>query len=84
MSHTVEFETRAKKEFFKLSRDMQKLLAAVIDDLSNNPRPAGAKKLIGQEGYRVRQGNYRILYTVHDKIKTMRIYRIGNRKDVYR
>lgn len=84
MNYSVELETKAKKEFFKLSVETQKLLAAVIDDLSKNPRPIGAKKLVGQEGYRVRQGNFRVLYTIHDKTKTVRIYRIGDRKDIYR
>lgn len=84
MNYSIELETKAKKEFLKLSIDTQKLLSAVIDDLSKNPRPVGAKKLAGQEGYRVRQGNFRILYTIQDKTKTVRIYRIGDRKDIYR
>jgi mRNA interferase RelE/StbE len=84
MNYFIELETKAKKEFSKLSVAAQKLLAAIIDDLSKNPRPIGAKKLVGQEGYRVRQGNFRILYTINDRAKTVRIYRIGDRKDIYR
>lgn len=84
MSYHVDLETGAKKEFIKLPRDVQELLGAVIDDLANDPRPPGARKLIGQEGYRVRKGDYRILYTIHDKEKRVRIYRIGHRREVYR
>ena len=52
--------------------------------LSNNPRPFGAIKLANEEGYRVRIGNYRVLYRVEDKTKEIFIYRIKHRKEVYR
>lgn len=84
MSYRVEFETRAKKEFLKLATGIRQDLADVIDDLAENPRPPGAKKLVGQNGYRVRQGDYRILYLIDDRARLVRIYRVGNRRDVYR
>lgn len=84
MSYRVEFETRAKKEFLKLAAGVRQDLADVIDDLAENPRPPGAKKLVDQNGYRVRQGDYRILYLIDDRARLVRIYRVGNRRDVYR
>ena len=84
MTYTLVFETRAKKEFFDLPRQSVDLLRHVIDDLENNPRPSGAKKLSGADGYRVRKGDYRVLYTINDKDRVVTIYRIGHRKDVYR
>ena len=52
--------------------------------LGREPRPPGARKLTGREGYRIRIGAYRILYEVEDEQRRIRIYHIGHRKDVYR
>ncbi len=52
--------------------------------LSNNPRPFGIKKLFGREEYRIRIGNYRILYTINEKEKKVEIVSVGHRKEVYR
>lgn len=84
MAYRVELETHAKREFLKLSRDVQKRLADVINDLSSDPRPPGIKKLIQVEGYRIRKGDYRFLYTIDDEEKLVRIYRIGHRREIYR
>lgn len=84
MSYRVELETKALREFRALPKGARELLGDVLDDLERNPRPPGAKKLINQEGYRIRKGKYRILYTVHDKESLVRVYRIGHRREVYR
>jgi mRNA interferase RelE/StbE len=56
-----------------------------IHDLSGDPRPNSSEKLAGYDDrYRVRQGNYRIVYAIDDKASHVTIYRIGHRKDVYR
>jgi mRNA interferase RelE/StbE len=52
--------------------------------LEENPRPSGIKKLEGQESYRLRVGDYRVLYTVDDKIKQVVILAVGHRREVYR
>ena len=52
--------------------------------LKDNPRPVGCKKLTNEEGYRIRVGNYRILYKIDDKNFSINIYKITHRKDVYR
>lgn len=84
MKYHIEFESRARKEFLDLPSNIQERLSTGIDDLENNPRPPGAKKLIGQEGYRIRKGDYRILYTIDDQSKLIRIYHLGHRREVYR
>ncbi len=84
MTYRVELETRARREFLELPRDIQRRLSGAIDDVTLNPRPPGAKKLTGQDGYRVRQSSYRMLYVVNDREKIARIYRIGHRREIYR
>ncbi|MFH0800235.1 MAG: type II toxin-antitoxin system RelE/ParE family toxin [Pseudomonadota bacterium] len=84
MSYRVEIETSAIREFQKLPKEAKASLGDVLDNLEREPRPLGAKKLINQEGYRIRKGDYRILYAVDDKALVVQVYRIGHRRDVYR
>ncbi len=63
--------------------DIWKILAK-IEKLADDPRLAGCEKLTEQEFYRVRQGRYRIAYSIHDNELTVWIIKIGHRKDVYR
>ena len=63
--------------------DVQRILSA-IQQLAENPRPAQSKKLSGQERFRIRQGNYRILYTIEDDQLVVCVVKVGNRRDVYR
>jgi mRNA interferase RelE/StbE len=64
-------------------RDLRRILAT-IDSLSEDPRPAGIEKLSGQERYRVRQGDYRIIYEIKDEDVIVVVVKVGHRKDVYR
>ncbi len=84
MAYLVELETRARREFRDLPREASRTVASVLDDLQNDPRPPGAKKLSGVPGYRIRKGDYRILFTIDDKRRLVRIYRVGHRREVYR
>ncbi|HTY61764.1 MAG TPA: type II toxin-antitoxin system mRNA interferase toxin, RelE/StbE family [Acidobacteriota bacterium] len=65
------------------NRDLRKILA-VIESLSEEPRPSGIEKLSGQDRYRIRQGNYRIIYEISDKEVVVVVVKVGHRKDVYR
>jgi len=62
----------------------QERVNRAITRLAENPRPPGAKKLITRDGYRIRVGDYRILYHVDDVAKVVIIYRVMSRGDVYR
>ncbi len=64
-------------------KDIKRILSS-IKTLASNPRPPQAKKLSGQERYRLRQGNYRILYSIEDDRLIVCVVKVGNRKDVYR
>ncbi|MBC8205705.1 MAG: type II toxin-antitoxin system RelE/ParE family toxin [Kiritimatiellaeota bacterium] len=64
-------------------KDVQRILSA-IQQLANDPRPPQSKKLSGQERFRIRQGSYRILYTIEDDRLIVCVVKVGNRRDVYR
>jgi mRNA interferase RelE/StbE len=82
--YRVEIKKSAAKEIEKLPRkDIQAVLHE-INVLSKNPRPHGCKKLSADQKYRVRCGNYRILYSIEDEILTVFIVKVRHRKDVYR
>ena len=85
MSYTVIIENKAQKDFLRLLPPYDNSIKKAIDGLVNDPRPHGAKKLSGAaDGYRVRTGDYRILYTIDDQKKIVTIYRIRHRREVYR
>jgi len=65
------------------NRDVRRILAA-INMLSDNPRGQGCEKLSGQERYRVRQGDYRVIYEVHDAEMVVVVVKVAHRRDVYR
>ena len=74
------------KRFLEKIRDKKLLLKLVeaIENLTYNPTPINSKKLKGNLGYRVRIGDYRILYTIDKTIQIVEIYKIGHRRDIYR
>jgi mRNA interferase RelE/StbE len=85
MLYTVIIENKAQKEFLKISPPADKAIRKAINSLESEPRPRGVKKLTGsKDGYRVRVGNYRILYTINDRLHIITIYRIRHRKEVYK
>ena len=65
------------------NRDLRRILAT-IDSLSEDPRPASVEKLSELERYRVRQGDYRIIYQIKDEDVIVIVVKVGHRKDVYR
>ncbi len=81
----VSFSPRANKEFQKLTAKIAARIAGIISDLKNTPRPPSCVKLTGSESsYRIRAGDYRILYEISDKDLSIVIYRIRHRKEAYR
>jgi len=81
--YTITITKTAQKQLDKLSENIADILIEAIQQLAINPRPAGCKKLKGREGYRVRKGNYRIIYDIFDNILTINIIAVGHRKDIY-
>ncbi len=85
MRYTVSLSKRAAKFLEGLrDRSLYERLRATIDGLAANPVPPGSKSLTGREGFRVRVGDYRILYTVDGGKLLVCIIEIGNRRDIYR
>ncbi len=85
MSYRIEFTPRADRQFRGLERSLQIRLGRRIDSLAENPRPQGIKKLSSDEDmYRLRVGDYRIIFQIRKKSLLVLIVRIGHRSDVYR
>jgi mRNA interferase RelE/StbE len=70
-------------EAIPLKKDRRRIVER-IGDLAENPRPPGCEKLSGQDKYRLRQGRYRILYSIEDKDLLVYVVKVAHRKDVYR
>lgn len=84
MSYDIEVDVRAAKDLVRLPKGIVARLHSAITSLGTDPRPPGAKKLTGRDGYRIRVGDYRVLYEIEDDKKRIRIYRVGHRQGVYR
>lgn len=85
MSYTLKIARSAEKELDRLPRAARESVADRILSLENTPRPIGVKKLQGRESsYRLRVGDYRVLYTISDQDRVMTIYAVGHRREVYR
>jgi len=75
---------QAQKDLNNFTGKIFQQIKDKILTLRNNPRPRGCLKLTAEEGYRLRSGNYRIIYRINDKEKIIYIYRIKHRKEVYK
>ena len=83
-SYSILVTSSAAKELEGVpTKDRQRIVRR-IEALAENPRPAGAEKLSGDDKYRIRQGDYRILYEIEDTQLVVTVVRIGNRREVYR
>ncbi len=83
-AYKILLKRSAAKELAALpKRDVPKVVERIAS-LAENPRPRGAEKLSGQERYRVRQGRYRIIYSVQDEELTVWVVKVAHRRDVYR
>jgi mRNA interferase RelE/StbE len=84
MAYRLEISRTAHKQILRLPIYTRERINSVIVKLAENPRPIGVKKLTSGEGYRVRVGDYRILYTIKDADLKVIIYRVMSRGDVYK
>ena len=82
--YKIEFKRSAVKEIKKIPSAELKRILSKVDSLAENPRPIDSVKLSSQEKYRVRCGNYRIVYKIEDQVLVVYVIKIGHRKDVYR
>ncbi len=84
MNWQVEITRDARKELFRLPTQMQTRIARAIVSLENEPFPHGSKKLKNRDGYRLRIGDYRVLYFADGKVRRIVVGVIGHRREVYR
>ena len=73
----------AQKQLGKISPPHFNRIIKAINELAENPRPAGYRKLTGRPGYRIRIGDYRVIYNIEDKMLIVFVIDIGHRKDIY-
>ena len=84
MTYKVEIRPAALEFIRKLSPKHQRQIRSKIDGLENNPRPANAEQLRGYADFwRLRSGDYRIIYTIQDQILLVTVVTVGNRGDIY-
>jgi mRNA interferase RelE/StbE len=82
-AYKIFFKKSVEKDFREIpKKDLQRIMA-VIGALADNPRPAGCEKLTGQDRYRVRQGRYRVLYSIQDEALTVWVVKGAHRREVY-
>jgi mRNA interferase RelE/StbE len=84
MKYSLFILHQARKELASLEEtDYQKIKEAVLL-LADNPRLSGCSKLVGREGWKIRVGNYRVIYEINDQKKEVIVLHVGHRRDVYR
>jgi mRNA interferase RelE/StbE len=83
-SYKLFIKPSAAKEIEALPKPERRRIVAKVSSLSRDPRPPGCEKLSGQDRYRLRQGNYRILYEIQDMALVVVVVKVGHRRDVYR
>jgi len=84
VKYTVLILRGAQKELAQLSTESYGRVRDAIRELAINPRPPGCLKLTGREGWRIRVGDYRVVYEIDDKERTVTVLHVGHRRDVYR
>jgi mRNA interferase RelE/StbE len=84
MNYKISILRRAQKELADLPQEIYLKVRDNIYELSLNPRPHSCSKLVGRDGWRIVVGNYRVIYEVNDKDRTITVLHIGHRRDIYR
>ena len=84
MNYLLFILPRAQKELAQLSSAAYPRVLDAIRELAENPRPPGCLKLTGRDGWRLRVGDFRVVYEIDDKQRKVTVFHIGHRRDVYR
>ena len=84
MAYTIRLKTRAERELDRLPLTLVRRIWRKLLALEKDPRPRGTSRLEGSDGYRIRIGDYRVIYIVDDREQTVDIIRVAHRREVYR
>jgi mRNA interferase RelE/StbE len=82
--YRIEYDPSAVRALRKLSTSLQRRIIAKIETLADNPRPPSAIKMSGHDVYRLRVGDYRVIYAIADEQLVVLVVEIGHRRDIYR
>ncbi len=83
MKYSLFILRRAQKELGRVEEPRRNQIIKAIESLSTQPRPSGCRKLIGREGWKIRVGEYRVIYEIDDIASKVTVLHIGHRKDIY-
>lgn len=84
MTYRIEVLRAAEKSLRSLDRPVRERIEAAIDGLSQDPRPPGCKRLVNSSAWRIRIGDYRVLYEIRDAVLVVIVVEIGHRREIYR
>jgi mRNA interferase RelE/StbE len=84
MAHLIEFKPCVDREIEALPREAQARVVKAVRALADNPRPRGCKKLKGRDAYRIRVGDYRVVYEIHDDVLIVLVVRVAHRREAYK
>jgi len=82
--YKIFFRRSVLKDLAKIPKDELQRIIKKIEKLAHDPRPRGCEKISGQDRFRIRQGNYRIIYSIQDDELTIWVVKIGHRREIYR
>ncbi len=84
MSYAVFILRRAQRELRSVPTAAYERVREAVEDLGDDARPSGCRRLTGREGWRIRVGDYRVIYEIDDAERTVTVLHVGHRRDVYR
>ena len=84
MNYRVILPKSVQKELDRLPDKIAERILEALEGMENQPRPTGCKKLRGENAWRIRVSNYRVIYEIHDKVLQVMVVTIGHRREVYR
>ncbi|OGX38147.1 MAG: hypothetical protein A3C53_02945 [Omnitrophica WOR_2 bacterium RIFCSPHIGHO2_02_FULL_68_15] len=82
--YTLAYDRRVEKDLRRIPRDQQSRILHRTEQLAIQPRHPQVEKLVGRDGYRLRVGDYRVLFTIDDQLKRVTVYRVKPRGEAYR
>jgi mRNA interferase RelE/StbE len=84
MNYEVILPKSVQKELNRLPDDLSRRILARLAGLETNPRPSDVRKLKGREAWRIRVGDYRVIFEIHDRVLQIIVIEIGHRREIYR
>ena len=84
MAYNVDIKSEVKKYLLTLDKELRQRISRSVNDLADNPRPPGCEKLRTIDAYRIRVGDYRVVYRIHDAVLIVLVIKVAHRREVYR